>query len=165
MINAWERKYVCELEHLLLLLSFQEDTASHGNEWASCWRGSRGSQISVRRQRNNTVERELWVSWRGWGHTPGAHGLLCSSGGIQPPQHLEDSFKIHLISSYWNITKWEALGQHLCLWSCCVKGVLWLWELTRGQNRKGTRIWYRTPNLRFSEESLKEDYIRVNEFH
>lgn len=116
VISVWVRKYVCELEHLLLLLSFQEDIASQGNEWASCWRGSRGRQSSLRRQRNNSLERDPWVSLRGWRLTLGAHSHLCSSGGIEPPSEawrlIQDSIKI-LLSKYSII---RCPWQHLCLW-------------------------------------------------
>lgn len=33
---------MCELEHLLSLLSFQEDTESQRNEWVLSWKRSRG---------------------------------------------------------------------------------------------------------------------------
>lgn len=100
VMNVWVRKYVSELEHLLSLLSFQEDTASQGNEWVWSWKESRGSWIFLRRQRRSWFQllwggicgRDRWADSRrcGWGMSS-AH-----LGAVHPPWPHADVFKFRV---------------------------------------------------------------------
>lgn len=58
-----------ELEHLLSLLSFQEDIASQGNEWVLFWKESRGKLDLLKKTKEEQIsavlKRELWARLSG----------------------------------------------------------------------------------------------------